>query len=100
MKLLIPMDGDNAQESEITKVLEANKWAEVVVEEGQVVECNFHDKWEDITPWPEAIVVNNDHEPVMEFIEMSMMPLVAHTQQNIDDIVEAYLFRELHDMPY
>jgi hypothetical protein len=27
-----------------------------------------------------------------------MMVLVAHTQRTIDDIVEAYLFRELHDL--
>jgi hypothetical protein len=27
-----------------------------------------------------------------------MMVLVAHTQRTIDDIVEGYLFRELHDL--
>jgi hypothetical protein len=36
----------------------------------------------------------------MQFLEMSMMPLVAHTQRSIDEIVEAYLFRELHDLAY
>jgi hypothetical protein len=36
----------------------------------------------------------------MDFINMSMMVLVAHTQKTIDDIVEAYLFRELHDLAY
>jgi hypothetical protein len=34
----------------------------------------------------------------MEFIDNQMMVLVAHTQRTIDDIVEAYLFRELHDL--
>jgi len=26
--------------------------------------------------------------------------LVAHTQKTIDEIVEAFLFRELHDLAY
>jgi len=29
-----------------------------------------------------------------------MMVLVAHTQRSIEDIVEAYLFKELHDLAY
>jgi len=29
-----------------------------------------------------------------------MMVLVAHTQRSIDDIVEAFLFRELNELAY
>jgi hypothetical protein len=36
----------------------------------------------------------------MDFINMSMIVLVAHTQKTIDEIVEAFLFRELHDLAY
>ena len=42
----------------------------------------------------------DDFENPMPFMEYNMMPLVAHTQRSIDEIVEAYLFRELHDMAY
>jgi len=99
MKLLIPMDGDNAQEAQITPILEAKKWAELIIEEGEVVECNFHDDWRAIKPLPEAIIIKSDYEPITDFLEMAMMPLVAHFQKDIDEIVEAYLFKELHDMP-
>lgn len=98
MLLLLPLDGDNTQESQLVPILEKKKWATVLVEEGQVVEIHFFDTRDEIEDWVGAVVVVNDYEPVMEFIDEQIMVLVAHTQRSIDDIVEAYLFRELHDL--
>ncbi|WP_345975537.1 hypothetical protein [Sulfurimonas sp. HSL3-7] len=79
MKILLPMDSDDTQE-------------------GQVVEINYFDTKEDVDDWVDAVVVIGNFEPVMEFIEQQMMVLVAHTKRSIDDIVEAFLFKELHDL--
>ena len=98
MLLLLPMDGDDTQESELSLILEAAFWATVEVEEGRVVEINFYKDRSEIEGWLDAVIVKNNYEPVMEFIDQQMMVLVAHTQRSIDDIVEAYLFRELHDL--
>ncbi|HEX5329350.1 hypothetical protein [Sulfuricurvum sp.] len=98
MLLLLPMDGDNTQESELTGILTATHWATVEVEEGRVVEINFYTDRSEIEGWLDAVIVTNNYEPVMEFIDNQMMVLVAHTQRTVDDIVEAYLFRELHDL--
>lgn len=98
MVLLLPMDGDDTQESELTAILSASFWATVEVEEGRVVEINFYTDRSEIEGWLDAVIVTNNYEPVMEFIDNQMMVLVAHTQRTIDDIVEAYLFRELHDL--
>lgn len=98
MLLLLPMDGDDTQESELTGILSATHWATVEVEEGRVVEINFYTDRSEIEGWLDAVIVTNNYEPVMEFIDNQMMVLVAHTQRTIDDIVEAYLFRELHDL--
>jgi hypothetical protein len=100
MKILLPMDSDNAQEGQLVAINDAKTWALLDIEEGQVVEINYFDQKEDINDWIEAVVVVGDYEPVMEFIEQQIMVLVAHTQRYIDDIVEAFLFKELHDMPY
>lgn len=100
MKILLPMDSDDTQEGQLVAINDAKKWALLDIEEGQVVEINYFDKKEDINDWVEAVVVVGDYEPVMEFIEQQIMVLVAHTQRYIDDIVEAFLFKELHDMPY
>lgn len=98
MKLLVPMDCDDTQEAQLVKIFDVKKWATIEIEEGQVVEINFYDTKEEIEDWLDAVVVANDFEPVMEFMEDQMMVLVAHTQRTVDDIVEAYLFRELHQM--
>jgi len=98
MLLLLPMNGEDTQESELTGILTATHWATVEVEEGKVVEINFYTDRSQIDGWLDAVIVTNNYEPVMEFIDKQMMVLVAHTQRTIDDIVEAYLFRELHDL--
>lgn len=100
MLILIPMDSDNTQEATLVPLAEVKKWALVNVEEGQVVEVTHYDNREDIDDWVEAVVVINDQEYVFPFVEEQIMVLVAHTQRSIDEIVEAFLFKELHDMPF
>jgi len=100
MLVLVPMNSEEVQEAEITKVFEAKTWAQLRIEEGELVEVLHNEKYDGFENWSEAVVVPSDAEPVMQFMEMSMIVLVAHTQKSIDDIVEAYLFRELHDIAY
>jgi hypothetical protein len=100
MLVLIPMDSTDVQEAEITKVFEAKTWAQLRIEEGELVEVLHNDKFDGFSNWSEAAVICSDSEPVMDFMNMSMIVLVAHTQKTIDDIVEAYLFRELHDLGF
>lgn len=98
MKLLLPMDRDDTQEGVLIPIAEAGVWALLDIEGGQVVEILFFDdKAAALEAWPEGIVVTGNFEPIMEFIEQQMMVLVAPMQRSIDDIVEAYLFKELHE---
>jgi hypothetical protein len=94
------MNSSEVQEAEITKVFDVKVWAQLRIEEGALVEVLHNEKFDAFSDWSEAVVVCNDAEPVMDFMNMSMIVLVAHTQKTIDDIVEAYLFRELHDLAY
>jgi len=98
MKILLPMDSDDTQEGQLVPINDAKTWALIDLEAGQVVEISYFDTKEDVNEWLDAVVVVGDYEPVMEFIEQQTMVLVAHTQRYIDDIVEAFLFKELHDL--
>jgi len=100
MLVLVPMNSDAVQEAEITKVFEVKVWAQLRIEEGELVEVLHNEKFDGFSNWSEAVVVSNDAEPVMDFMNLSMIVLVAHTQKTIDEIVEAFLFRELHDLAY
>jgi hypothetical protein len=94
------MNSSEVHEAEITKVFDVKIWAQLRIEEGELVEVLHNEKFDGFSDWSEAVVVCSDAEPVMDFMNMSMIVLVAHTQKTIDDIVEAYLFRELHDLAY
>jgi len=98
MLLLLPMNGDDTQESELVSINEVVFWATVEIEEGRVIEINLYKDRSEIEGWLDAVIVVGNYEPVMEFIDNQTMVLVAHTQRTIDDVVEAYLFRELHDL--
>jgi len=100
MYILLPMDSEEVQEAKLTKVLEAKIWAQLLVEEGQVVEILHGETYDGFENFSEAVVLIDESENPMPFIELSMMPLIAPVQRTIDDIVEAYLFRELHDFAY
>ena len=99
MKLLLPMDREDTQEAQLVPIAEAVSWAIVELEEGQVVEVTFHANGaEAMEAWPDAVVVTGNFEPVMEYIEQQMMVLVAPMQRSVDEIVEAFLFKELHEL--
>lgn len=100
MYILLPMDSDNAQEAKLVRALEAKIWTQLLILEGSVVEILHSDTYDGFENYSEAIVLVDESENPMPFMELSMMPLIAPTQRTIDDIVEAYLFRELHDFPY
>ncbi len=98
MVLLLPMNGDNPHESELVAILSATHWAILEIDEGRLIDTHFYSDRTMIEMLLDAVVVTNNYEPIMEFIDNQMMVLVAHTQRTIEDIVEAYLFRELHDL--
>lgn len=98
MNLLIPVDCNKRHEALLTTLDSSNDWAFVELEEGQISKCTFYKERTDIECWVETVVVINEQEYVWQFIEENIMVLVAPTQRSIDEVVEAYLFRELHDL--
>ena len=100
MYILLPMDSEDIEESKLTKLEDVKVWAQMQIEDGKVVKIVHAKEKDGFEHFSECVVVANDNEYVWPFMELSMMVLVAHTQRYIDDIVEAYLFKELHDLAY
>ena len=98
MNLLIPLDSNKRHEALLTTLDHSTDWAFIELEEGQIVECKFYKDRKDIEAWIETVVVINDQEYVWQFQEDGIAVLVAPTQRSIDEIVEAFLFKELHDL--
>ncbi len=100
MYILIPMDSCDKDEASIVKINDAKNWAQILLEEGEVVEVAFNEDKDGFENFSEVLIVMDDNEYVWPFIELNMMVLVAHSQRSIDEIMEAFLFRELNELAY
>ncbi len=98
MTVLIPIDTASRHESLISSMEENNSWAFITLEEGKIESCEFYERREDIIEWIDSVIVINDKEYVWPFIEEGVIVLIAPHQKSIDEIIEAFLFKELHDL--
>jgi hypothetical protein len=98
MDIILPLDSDDPQTAQLTKLDEIKFWGFMRIEEGHLVEIDFYNTREEIEAYPECVIVENKDEYVWPFMEEGLGILIAPVQRSIDEIVEAYLFRELHEI--
>ena len=98
MLILIPMDGDNEKASKITTLLNVQKWALVRFDAGEVKSVSFFDdRTQTGKDWIDFIVLENKFENYLDFMEEGMMVLVRRQEETIEDIIEAFKFKELDE---
>ncbi|WP_121627742.1 hypothetical protein [Poseidonibacter antarcticus] len=97
MTVLIPVDSTDRNECVIASIEENKSWAFVTLDGGKITNVEFVDRREDIIEWIDAVVVINDQEYVWPFMDEGIIALVAPTQKSIDEIIEAFIFKDLHD---
>ena len=97
MTVLIPVDSTNRDECVIASIEENKSWAFIKLDGGKITSIEFVNRREDILEWIDAVVVINDQEYVWPFMDEGIIALVAPTQKSIDEIIEAFLFKDLHD---
>ena len=98
MKILIPVDDTDFEEAKITLLDDVKHWILIDLEEGRVQKYDFFKTREEIEDWIDVVVVKNQQEYVWPFMESNIAVLVAPLQKYVEDIIEAFLFKELHDM--
>ncbi len=98
MLILIPVDDTDYEEAKITLLDDVKHWILIDFEEGRVKGHDFFKTREEITQWIDVVVVKNQQEYVWPFMEANIAVLVAPLQLYVEDIIEAFLFKELHDM--
>lgn len=98
MNILLPLDSDIEDEAKLTKLNDALFWGLMVMEEGRMQSLNICKTQEDIKDGVDCIIVQNETEYVWPYMEQNIAVLIAPTQRYIEDIVEAYIFKELYDM--
>jgi predicted Fe-Mo cluster-binding NifX family protein len=97
MTILIPVNSTNVDECQIASIEENKSWTFITLKEGKISKIEFYDRREDIIEWIDAVVVINDQEDAWPFMDEGIIALIAPFQKSIDEIVEAFLFKDLHD---
>jgi len=99
MYISIPVDNENLQEAKIAKMTEAKGWAVIDFDEGKIKDIKFSNTYHpDFADWIDFIVVENRYENIIDFLNEGIMVLARREgQDTIDEIIEAFKFKELDE---
>ncbi|SFV67445.1 hypothetical protein MNB_SV-14-154 [hydrothermal vent metagenome] len=97
MLIWICVDSKDEKNAKITKVMDAKYWALVEFDEGVAKETTFYNNREDYSDWVDFIIMKDKYESYMEFMNEGMMVLVVREEETIEDIIEAFKFKELDE---
>jgi predicted Fe-Mo cluster-binding NifX family protein len=101
MKIAIPVD----ENKEITKMLSAKEWAVIDFDEGVIKDIKYIPTWEEYSnygiDWIDFVVLENRFENILDFLNEGIVVLVRRAgQDNIEDIIEAFKFKELDEVGF
>ena len=97
MLILMPVNSNDKEKATIALLNDVKQWVLIDFENGKTNKIKFFNDHKDIDEHIEIIIVKNHNEYVLEFEEKNISVLVATQQLYIDDIMEAFIFKELHD---
>jgi len=98
MQILIPVkQKDN--NSPLEHILKNKYWAMVTLEEGKVQKIDFYEgEWQSIDEFFDCVVVKSKDDYVWPFFEQSIPVLEAPFQDTIEEVMEAFIFKELYEV--
>jgi len=98
MILIMPVDCADYDDAKIVSLTKKENWIVVEMDAGFVKKYNFYKKREDIDDFIDYLIVKSAQEDIEEFLDEGIEVLVAPLQEYIEDVIEAYKFRELHEL--
>ncbi len=100
MLVWICVDSKDDKNAKITKVIDANYWALVEFDGGVVKNTTFYNNREEYSDWVDFIIMKDKYESYMEFMEEGMMVLTVREEERIEEITEAFVFKELDEVGF
>ncbi len=99
MLILLPLDSKDLDEAKLCRLDDVAVWGLVDLQDGKIQKIDLSEgAWQDIEEYFDCVVVTNKMEYVWPFKEQSIPVLEAPTQRYIDDVIEAFLFKELYEV--
>jgi len=101
MLILIPVDGTDEKKAKITALAAVQKWALVEFDQGTTQSVRFFDdRMQTGEDWIEFVILKSNFENYMVFMEENMMVLVIREEETIEEIIEAFKFKELDEVGF
>lgn len=98
MLIWIPVDGTDEKLSKVTKIINIQKWALVNFNEGEVKSTHFFDNRDEFTDWVDFIILENKFESYIDFMNEGLIVLSVREEKSIEEIIEAFKFKELDEV--
>ncbi len=98
MFILIPVDGIDEKLSKITTIANYKKWALIDFNNGRSQDVSFYDDKDNTKAnFIDFIILENKFENYLDFMNEGIMVLVRREEETIEDIIEAFKFKELDE---
>ena len=98
MLILIPVEGTDEKKSRITTLANRKKWALIDFDRGEIQSVTFHDdRTETGHDFVDFVILENKFENYLDLMEEGIMVLVRRKEETIEDLIEAFKFKELDE---
>ena len=98
MTILIPLNSNDFDEAKIVSLQNVQYWIIIEHDKGKIIKYSFYNTFEEIADFIDIVILNSENENSTMFIENGSEVLFTSLQLYIEDILEAYIFRELHTL--
>ena len=100
MLILMPLSSADRANAKLVAMEEAKTWGLVTFDEGMMRKIDFYDDWEKIEDFIDYAIVAKQGEPIWPFMEQNVFVLVAREGADIDEVLEGFKFKELHEASF
>jgi len=97
MLIELPLSSRDLDEAWLTAMDDAKVWGLIEFDEGDIKRVEFYDSREEIDEMVDYAIVAKQGEPIWPMIEENIFVLVAREGATIDEVIEGFKFKELHE---
>jgi predicted Fe-Mo cluster-binding NifX family protein len=99
MLIWIPVDSSDEKTAKVVPQFEAKQWALVDFDAGETQSVKFYESRDDLGgEWVDFVILANKFENYIDFMNEGMMVLCVREEETIEDIMEAFKFKELDEI--
>ena len=100
MLIVLPLSDADVAKARLVPMEEAKTWGLITFDEGQMQKIEFYKDWKAIDDFIDYAIVAKQGEPIWPFMEENIFVLIAGEGADIDEVLEGFKFKELHEASF